>query len=377
MTYDYIKQVASKILVKFRNSHPGQPLKAIMVLDPLRKEHVMDYHKAMNVYLMLLFGDVLKETERGWVELTENGYQILNEGNNLPMVIYLPYMLNLKQPKREQIFYDLWDIIGDGDKGTNPFYCSGSVFYDCIKDGLEGIPPTYSQYMKDLEAETGRKPSRSEWCKNLFMRLSNEQIEQFLKNLSDVLNDQQSEESDSSPVENSKEIAENKMKKAKIFISHNTEDKGYAAALVEMMHSYGVKYEDIFCSSHPACKIPFGKSILDAIATQFNEFELIVLFVHSPRLYQSPVSLNEMGAAWILKKECYSFLTKDCSFNDLKGVIDSKVIAFKAGQEDTYANLHDFEEMLYEEFGLEKQSGAAAEYIRTTFINAVGGLENK
>lgn len=371
MTYDYIEQVASKILVNFKNSHPGQPLKAIMVLDSLRKEHVMDYHKAMNVYLMLLFGDVLKETERGWVELTENGYQILNEGNNLPMVIYLPYMLNLKQPKREQIFYDLWDIIGDGDKDTNPFYCSGSVFYDCIKDGLEGIPPTYSQYMKDLEAETGRKPSRSEWCKNLFMRLSNEQIEQFLKNLSDVLNDQQSEESDSSPVENSKEIAEIKMKKAKIFISHNTEDKGYAAALVEMMHSYGVKYEDIFCSSHPACKIPFGKSILDAIAAQFNEFELIVLFVHSPRLYQSPVSLNEMGAAWILKKECYSFLTKDCSFNDLKGVIDSKVIAFKAGKEDTYANLHDFEEMLYKEFGLEKLSGAAAEYIRNKFIDTV------
>lgn len=78
-----------------------------------------------------------------------------------------------------------------------------------------------------------------------------------------------------------------------------------------------------------------------------------------------------MGAAWILKKECYSFLTNDCSFNDLKGVIDSKVVAFKAGKEDTYSNLHDFEEMLYKEFGLEKLSGAAAEYIRNKFIDTV------
>lgn len=258
MTYDYIEQVASKILVQFKDSHPGQPLKVLMVLDPLRKEHVMDYHKAINVYFMLLFADVLKETESGWVELTENGYQILNEGGKLCMKIYLPYMLNLEYPKRGKIFYDLWDIIGDGDKESNPFYCSGRVFYDCIKDGLEGMPPTYSQYMKDIEEETGKRSSRSEWCKNLFMRLSNEQMEQFLKNLSDVLNNKEVEETHSTPIENSNEVAEIKMKKAKIFISHNTEDKVYAAALVEMMHSYGVKYEGIFCSSHPACKIPFG-----------------------------------------------------------------------------------------------------------------------
>lgn len=370
MTYDYINAVSSKILARFKNSHPGLPLKEIVVLDSLRKEHMMDYRKASNVYLMLLFADVLKLSETGWVELTERGYRVLNEGEPMNLLIYLPNMLNLQYPKKEQIFYDLWDIIGDGENGTNPFYCSGGDFYKCIRDGLDGMPPTYSQYMKDLEAATGRKPSRSEWCKDLFLKLSNEQMEEFLKVLSDLLNKTApASEQDEVIEENMEEITV--MKKTKIFISHNTEDKEFAAALVEMMHSYGVKYEDIFCSSHPACKIPFGKSILDAIAAQFNEFELIVLFVHSPRLYQSPVSLNEMGAAWILKKECYSFLTKDCSFGNLKGVIDSKAIAFRAGQEDTYANLHDFEEMLYKEFNLERQKGAAAEYIRNKFIEAV------
>lgn len=369
MTYDYIKEVSSKIMAKFKSAHPGQPLRAMMVLNSFRKEHVLDYHKANNVYLMLLFGDMLLEKE-GWIEITERGYQVLNEGGDYSLKIYLPYMLNLKYPKREQIFYDLWDIIGDGNKETNPFYCSGSVFYDCIKDGLEGIPPTYSQYMKDIEAEKGRKLSRTEWCKDLFLRLKDDQLVQFLENLSNILNYREVAPATETNEDNN-HIDVHTMKKTKIFISHNTEDQEYAAALVEMMHAYGVKFEDIFCSSHPACKIPFGKSILDAIATQFNEFELIVLFVHSPRLYQSPVSLNEMGAAWILKKECYSFLTNDCSFADLKGVIDSKVIAFKAGQEDTYANLHDFEEMLYKEFNLERQKGAAAEYIRNKFIEAV------
>ena len=369
MTNEYIERVASKILSYFKDMHPGQHLRITTVLASIRKEHVMDYHKAINVYYMLLFGDMLIEREQGWIELTENGYTVLAEGGRPKLMIYLPYMVNMKSAK-EQIFYSIWDIVGDGDKDSNLFYCSGSTFYNCIKDGLEGLPPSYSQYMKQLEEDNGRKLSRLEWCKDLFLRLSDDQVEQFLKNMSDILNHREED-----PISKSLEENNNSdlpvMRKTKIFISHNTEDKDYAAALVEMMHSFGVKYEDIFCSSHPACKIPFGKSILDVIAAQFNEFDLIVLFVHSPRLYQSPVSLNEMGAAWILKKECYSFLTKDCSFGDLKGVIDSKTIAFKAGQEDTYANLHDFEEMLYNEFHLERQSGSAAEYIRKKFLDAV------
>ena len=72
MTYDYIKEVSSKILAKFKSAHPEQPLRAIMVLDSISKEHVLDYHKAINVYLMLLFGDMLLEKEE-WIEITERG----------------------------------------------------------------------------------------------------------------------------------------------------------------------------------------------------------------------------------------------------------------------------------------------------------------
>lgn len=369
MTTNYINDIAKQILDHFRNAHPGQPVKTTVILSPLQKAHLMDYRKAVNVYIMLLFGNMLKE-EDGWVGLTEYGYQKMQEKGEFDILIYLPCMINLEYPKREQIFYDLWDIIGDGDKETNPFYCNGSDYYKCIKDAIDGLPPTYTQYMKDIEQVSGRKVSRTEWYKDLFMKLKDVQIEPFLKVLSELLNKKYVEKTETSAVvENT--IETNDMRKPKIFISHNSDDNDFAFALVEMMHSFGVKYEDIFCSSHPACKIPFGKSILDTIAAQFNEYELIVLFVHSPRLYKSHVSLNEMGAAWILKKECYSFLTKDCSFTELDGVIDSRVIAFKAGQEDTYANLHDFEDMLYKVFNLERQGGPAAEYIRNKFINDV------
>ena len=161
------------------------------------------------------------------------------------------------------------------------------------------------------------------------------------------------------------------MAKPKIFISHNEDDASFAQVLVDLMISLGMKYEDIFCSSHPACSIPFGKSILNTMRRQFDEYNLTVLFIHSPRLYDSPVSLCEMGAAWILKTNIYSFLTKDCEFSMLKGVVKNDDTAFKAGQENTYRVLNDFRRFLEKEFGLAPISDSAWDYNKQKFIDAV------
>lgn len=99
-----------------------------------------------------------------------------------------------------------------------------------------------------------------------------------------------------------------------------------------MMLKLGVKDECIFCSSYQGFGVPYGKNIFDYIKEQYD---LLVLFIHSPRYYESHVSLNEMGAAWVLRSEHRSFLTKDCEFNQLDGVINSDEAAFRAGQEDT------------------------------------------
>lgn len=157
----------------------------------------------------------------------------------------------------------------------------------------------------------------------------------------------------------------------KVFISHNEDDARFAHALVDLMRDLGMKYEDIFCSSHPACAIPFGKSILNTVRQQYDEYSLTVLFIHSPRLYGSPVSLCEMGAAWILKTNIFSFLTKDCDLDLLKGVVTKDDIAFKAGQENTYRVLNDFRRYLEREFYLTPISDGAWDYSKQKFIDTV------
>lgn len=166
-------------------------------------------------------------------------------------------------------------------------------------------------------------------------------------------------------------------KTPKIFISHNTEDRAYAKAIVELMAKIGVRYDDIFCSSFPGCGVIFGNGILNAIREQFEEYNLFVLFIHSPRFYSSAVSLNEMGAAWILKSDHRSFLTSDCEFNMLKGVIKSDEAAFKAGQDNTYHLLHDFRKVLEKFFNLAPINDATWEIIKNDFVNTVKAINNQ
>lgn len=157
----------------------------------------------------------------------------------------------------------------------------------------------------------------------------------------------------------------------KIFISHNTDDADFAASLVELLVKMGVDYNNIFCSSYEGCHIPFGNSILNTISSQFNCYELCVLFIHSKKLYASPVSLNEMGAAWILKAKHFSFLTKECEFNDLKGVITKDETAFRSGQENTYHVLNDFRREIESFFSLSPINDGAWEMAKKRFIKEV------
>lgn len=169
------------------------------------------------------------------------------------------------------------------------------------------------------------------------------------------------------------EIVDNKANRPerKIFISHNTEDADFAAALVDLLVKIGVDYNNIFCSSYEGCHIPFGNSILNTISSQFNCYELCVLFIHSKKLYASPVSLNEMGAAWILRAKHFSFLTKECVFDDLKGVITKDEAAFRSGQENTYHVLNDFRREIESFFSLSPINDGAWEMAKKRFIKEV------
>ena len=70
--------------------------------------------------------------------------------------------------------------------------------------------------------------------------------------------------------------------------------------------------------------------------------EVFMIIIHSPRYYESPICLNEMGAAWIQDTECCSFLTADCEYDDLKGVIDKKFISIKVNAKDATNRMNEF-----------------------------------
>lgn len=141
----------------------------------------------------------------------------------------------------------------------------------------------------------------------------------------------------------------------KIFISHKSEDEAFVKALVKLLRLYiGSEAEKIFCSSVPTYKIGIGKEIFPEIKSQFDGNYVFMIIVHSPRYYQSSVCLNEMGAAWIQDTECYSFLTADCEYDDLKGVIDRKYISIKVNAKDAKDRMNEFMGKVLDFFNMPK-----------------------
>ena len=359
------------VLGMFADRTPGQVVMCQAIEAEYRKSGLGDRYFPF-IMNLLIFNLYLSNEKFPMITLTERGYALLHDDMQADLHVDLYGFFNTGKG-RKPLFYDIWSIIGDGRKETNLFYISGSAFYNEIKLFLTGMPPSYTKYLNDLEESKGKGITRSEWCLDLFMALKDEQIKPFLDKLSSQINSRnhEKEEKEEMPIIECdiKELKE--MKEPKIFISHNTKDKDFAKALVDMMLALGVKESSIFCSSYQGFGVPYGGKIFDYIKEQYERYDLLVLFIHSPRYYESHVSLNEMGAAWVLKSEHRSFLTKDCEFNQLDGVIKSDEAAFRVGQEATYQYLNEFAEMLVEKFHLEGKPFTRWETIKKDFLDKV------
>ena len=377
-----IDETVEVIMGLFANYEPGNGMK-FQALEAQTTKRQIPRQQFFNVAYLLLLNEYLDIPNDGritnFVVLTDKGYAYIKGEEKLILEVNFAELIDWPHMPKEKVFYSLWDYIGDGTKDTNPFYVAGPQYYNTCKEYLPALPPTYSVYLSDLEKKTGKKQSRSIWCKELFVSIPDADMKSFLEKMSLQVN------SNIKETEKPKEekvgellIVEQpivtKMAKPKIFISHNEEDAPFAHALVDLMRELGMKYEDIFCTSHPACAIPFGKSILNSMRQQFDEYSLTVLFIHSPRLYGSPASLCEMGAAWILRSNIFSFLTNDCGFDMLKGVVTKDDISFKAGQDNTYRVLNDFRRFLEKEFNLAAITDGAWDYSKQKFIDTVSKL---
>lgn len=171
---------------------------------------------------------------------------------------------------------------------------------------------------------------------------------------------------------------DNMTKHPKIFISHKTEDKPFVNELVRMLEFIiGTDQEKLFCSSIAGYDIKPGREILAELKRQFNDYEIFLIIVHSPRYYESPICLNEMGAAWVLGTKFCSFLTDDCKFSMLKGAIDGKYLSIKVNDNfDTVTSkLNYLKDELLQVFGIDNFNQNRWETIRNEFIQRTQNID--
>jgi tetratricopeptide (TPR) repeat protein len=106
----------------------------------------------------------------------------------------------------------------------------------------------------------------------------------------------------------------------KIFISHSSKDAGIVEEVIDLLEIIGVKHEQIFCSSFEGYSIGLGQDFLQRIKDELNG-NVLVLFIITSNFYGSPVSLCEMGAAWVKTSKHIPIVVPPLSYDDVKGVI--------------------------------------------------------
>lgn len=170
---------------------------------------------------------------------------------------------------------------------------------------------------------------------------------------------------------------ENKKKSPMVFISHSSKDKDFVEALVNLLEDIGLNKNTLFCSSVAGYGLELSENIFDTLRALFKNHDLYMIFIHSPRYYQSPVSLNEMGAAWVLRTGFCSFLTTDMDFTDLKGVINGSTIGIKVDADDATFQLNDLYKKVQDMFNLTPLDSNLWERKRNAFLRLVNAIEYK
>ena len=162
-----------------------------------------------------------------------------------------------------------------------------------------------------------------------------------------------------------------------VFISHSHEDGEFVVALVNLLEDMGFTKDTLFCSYVHEFGIPLNGDIFETIRGLFLEHYLYVIFIHSPRFYGSPVSLNEMGAAWVLKTDFCSILTNDMEFGKMKGVVNNAKLSIKVDNNEAPALMNDLYKQLKAIFHLHEMGINKWERKRDQFLSVVRNINNE
>ena len=165
------------------------------------------------------------------------------------------------------------------------------------------------------------------------------------------------------------------IKRPLVFISHSSKDLEFVKALVTLLESMGFDNKNLFCSSIPDYWIGLSKDVFASLRQLFVDRELYVIFVQSPRFYESAVSLNEMGAAWVLQTGYCSILTKDMQKEQMCGVFDDRTIFLKVDAPEVEARMNELRDLLVSKFGLPEMSHTTWERKRNAFLKTVNEID--
>lgn len=175
-----------------------------------------------------------------------------------------------------------------------------------------------------------------------------------------------------------KNSMESNRKSPMVFISHSSKDKEAASNIVQLVKNMGLKKEQIFCSSIPGYDIKLNGGIIETLRELFLKNDLYVLFVHSDDYYQSPISLNEMGAAWALKTNFCSILLPNFPFSAMKGVVNANTISIKMdhSRDEVKHKLNQLYDDLSKVFNITRENGILWENSRNEFIDKINALQS-
>lgn len=137
----------------------------------------------------------------------------------------------------------------------------------------------------------------------------------------------------------------------KLFISHSSLDARYGGALVELLEDIGVSATEILFTSKDRFGIPLGRNIFDYLKNEIHENTHMV-YLLSDHYFDSPTSLNEMGASWMAGNDFTFIGAPGFHFGNPKfsGIaLDNYRIGFTMDNKD---RMIEFRNLIYQKFSL-------------------------
>lgn len=167
------------------------------------------------------------------------------------------------------------------------------------------------------------------------------------------------------------------IKKAnKIFISHSQKDIKIVEKFVDLLNRIGLDRNTLFCSSVPGFNIKQGSGdIFDYLRSEFDNNNLFVVFMLSKNYYESAACLNEMGAAWVLRKQYQTILLPEFDFKDIVGAINPRDISFKLDDKfNRISAMGEFKDNIIDFLQLNSVDSSVWDYSRERFFNEIDSI---